>query len=156
MSRAPIMCRKERGGFFPADAYASQQYDAIPEGKELSVRVSVMSSTGKTEREGSRGMWWGTMTMLSENVDDIEFDTPRKAHDATLFALGFVRPRFRVDGSVEMIPVSTADDNMDDGEHAILVEKARAYLTGRFGFDPFEAWAQEQDAKKANQHRGRR
>lgn len=140
----------------PSDPYGQQQIDALPDGKQLSVRISVMSASGKTEREGSRGMWWGTMTLLSENSDDIEFSSPRNAHDSTLFALGFVRPRFRVDGSVEMVPVSTADHAMDDGEHAILVEKARAYLTNRFGYDPFSAWTDEQTAKKANQQWDRR
>jgi hypothetical protein len=150
MARAPIMCRKSRGGLFPADAYGQSQYDALPDGKELAVRVTVMSSTGKTEREGMRGLWWGSMELLSQNVDDIEYDTKEKAHASTLFALGFVRPRFRIDGSVEMIPVSTAEDNMPDEEMAILLEKAAGFLTRKFGFDPFQSWKDEHEAANAN------
>lgn len=156
MARAPIMCRKERGGFFPADAYASQQYDAIPEGKELSVRVSVMSSTGKTEREGNRGLWWAGLHLLAENCDDPEYDTDRKAHEAILFALGFVRPRFRIDGSIVMDVVSTSEEAMDDEEFSVLMRKADEFIERKFGWNPWESWKLEQEAAKANQQGSRR
>ncbi len=145
------MMIKQRGGLYPADAYAAQQYDALPEGKDLSVRISVMSSTGKTEREGARGLWWAGLQMLAENSDDPDYDTHRKAHEAILFALGFVRPRFRIDGSVIMDVVSTAEDAMDDEEFSVLMTKADEFIMRRFGWSPWESWKMEQDAKRANQ-----
>lgn len=150
MARPAIMMRKDRGKLVGVDAYSLQQIDALPEGKELSVRVSVMSSTGKTEREGARGLWWGGLGVLCENVEDQRYDTPRKAHDEILRGLGFVRPRWRIDGSVTMDPVSTADGAMDDDEFSVLQERARAFVLDRIGFDPWEMWKAEKDAENAN------
>lgn len=156
MARAAIMMRKWRGHFVPVDTYAQQQVDEIPEGKDLSVRASVMSSTGKTQREGNRGLWWAGLQMLAENSDDLEYDDKRKAHETILRALGYVRPRYRVDNTVEYIPISTAEDAMDDDEFSILMERAEALIYAKFGWSPWGSWKAEQEAKNANQQRNRR
>lgn len=156
MARPAIMMRKWRGHLVPADPYAQQQVDEIADGKDLSVRISVMSSTGKTQREGNRGLWWAGLQMLAENSDDLDYDDKRKAHETILRALGYVRPRYRVDNTVEYIPISTAEDAMDDDEFAVLMERANAFIEGRFGWNPWESWKLEQEAKNANQQRNRR
>lgn len=149
MSRAPIAMEKRRGGLAPADAYAQQQYDALPDNVRLNVRVSKLSAKGKEEREGARGLWWAGLTLLSQNTENQNYDTARKAHETILRGLGFVRPRFRIDGSVVMDPVSTSDTNMDDEEFTVLQERARAYVIAEFGFDPWAMWVEEQEAAEA-------
>lgn len=150
MARSPILMRKDRGKLVGVDAYSLQQIDALPEGKELSVRVSVMSSTGKTEREGARGLWWAGLGLLAENVEDLAYDSPRKAHETILRELGYVRPRYRVDNTVEYIPLSTAEDAMDDEEFANLQERANAFIEMRFGWNPWQTWKDQQEAAGGN------
>lgn len=144
------MMRKARGGLFPADAYAAEQYDQLPEGKELSVRVSVMSSTGKTQREGARGLWFGGLELLSQNVDDVAYDSKAKAKDSILRELGYVRPRYLVGNRVEYIPISTSEAEMPDEEFLQLMERSAALIEAKFGWNPWEAWKAEKDAEKAN------
>lgn len=154
MSRSPILMRKDRGKLVGVDAYSLQQIDALPEGKELSVRVSVMSSTGKTEREGARGLLWAGINLLAENSDSPLMDSPRKAYEYLLSVLGYVRPRFRVDGTYEMIPMSTSEEAMDDTEHALLLERMRAWSVEHLGTDWWQAWKDQQEAAGGNM-RGR-
>lgn len=156
MSRAPILIRVELGRLVPVDAYAQQQVDELGDGKEFNARLSRITATGREEREGLRGMWFAGLKLLSENTDDPRYNTPEKAYRNIRLDLGFSRPRHRIDGSVEMVPVSTADDNMDDEEMAALQELARGYCQQKFGFDPFQMWADEKDAEKAMQQRARR
>lgn len=149
MSQAPIFVRVERGGLMPLDSYAAQQLSKLQPGAEYSARLSRITRTGREEREGMRGRWWAGLALLAESTEDMAYDTPRKAHEAILMGLKYVRPRFRIDGSFDMVPVSTSDAAMDDGEFSILQERARAFCEAKFGFDPFAAWEAEQDAKKA-------
>lgn len=147
MSRAPIGMTIDQRGLFPLDAYAQEQLAALPPGT-YSVRFARMTARGKTEREGLRGLWWAGCEMLSQNVEHRLWDTKRKASDQILIGLGFVRPRFRIDKTVDMIPVSLAEDAMDDEEMIVLLERGRTFCIDRWGFDPFEMWTNEQDAMK--------
>ncbi len=147
MSRAPIMFTVNNGRLSPGDVYAEQQISELPNGT-YSARFSRMTAKFKTEREGLRGLWFAGLKLLSENTEDIRYDTPAKAYHNIRIDLGFVRPRWRVDGSVEMVPMSTSDESMDDEEMIVLLERAATHCVGRFGFDPFQTWKDQQEAMK--------
>ena len=147
MSRPPIFIEVRGGRVSPADAYAQEQLANLPDGR-YNARVSKVTRAGREEREGARGLWWAGCTLLAENSESAAMDTARKAHEHILMGLGFVRPRFRVDGSFTMVPVSTSEAEMDDEEFAILQEKAREFCVARFGYDPFETWKDQQEAMK--------
>lgn len=131
------------------DAYAEQQIDELPNGN-YNARVSRLTGKFKEEREGLRGLWWAGCETLALNVEHKLWDTKRKASDEILKGLGFVRPRFRADKTVDMIPVSIAEDAMDDEEMTTLLERARPFCIDRWGFDPFQMWVDEQEAMKGN------
>jgi len=144
MSRSPIAMRWDarRGGFFPMDAYGQEQCAALKDG-DYNVRVSKLTRTGREEREGMRGLWWGGLSLLAENTEDPRFDEKRKAHDNILEALGYTRKRYRIDNTYELIPISTAEDAMPDDEFAILQERAEAYMIGEIGWSPWQQWKDE-------------
>lgn len=135
---------KDHRGLRPMDAYAEQQVDELPAGN-YNMRAARMTGKYKEEREGLRGLWWAGCDLLSQNVEHKLWDTKRKVSDEILKGLGFVRPRFRIDKTVDMIPVSTSEENMDDEEFIVLLERARALCLDRWGMDPFQAWVDEQD-----------
>lgn len=147
MSRPPIFIEVNNGHVSGADAYAQEQLSLLPNGK-YNARLSKMTRAGREEREGLRGLWWAGCTLVSENTENAAWDTPRKVHNAILMGLGFVRPRFRVDGTFEMVPVSTSEVEMDDSEMAILQEKARPFAINLWGFDPWATWVEQQEAMK--------
>lgn len=150
MARAPIFISVQGGRLIGGDAYAAQQISELPDG-DYFARFSKLTRAGRDEREGMRGLWFAGLKLLSDNTDDPRYDTPEKAYHNIRIDLGFSRPRYRRDGSVEMVPTSTADDNMDDEEMAVLQEKAQEFWMRREGWDPWESWKAEQDAKKGNQ-----
>lgn len=162
MSRAPIFIRVWRGHLVPADAYAQQQIDELGEGKEFNARLSRITATGREEREGMRGLWFAGLALLSQNTEDKRYDTPENAYYSIMLDLGYCRPRWRRNGSVEMVPISTSDGSMSDEEMSILQERAREFWMRREGYDPWQTWQDEQTAKKANEEaakaaaRGRR
>lgn len=152
MSRT-IILRRTAHGFGPFDEYAAAQIEEFPIGAEFIAKVDRLSSTGKTEREGLRGRWWGVMQLIAENADSPLYDEKRKASNYTLLRLGWVRPRYRLGGGVDLVPYSLADSAMDDDELQVLTEKAAAFWTGELTYDPFIAWEAEQDAKNASKRR---
>jgi len=147
MTRPPIFVEVQGGRVSAADAYAAEQLANLPNGR-YNMRMAKVTRAGREEREGLRGLWWAAMALLADNSDNAMFDTPRKAHEFILMGLGFVRPRFRVDGAYDMVPVSTSEAEMDDAEFLILLEKAAAFCVGRLGFDPFQTWKDQQEAMK--------
>lgn len=153
MSRAPIGMVVDQRGLHPLDGYAQEQLAALPPGT-YNVRFARMTAKYKEEREGMRGLWWAGLELLTQNTERRGYVDKRMAHESILRAVGYTRPRFRIDGSFDLIPVSTAEESMDDAEFAIMQERARAYAVEEFGFDPWEMWVTEQDAMNGN--RGRR
>lgn len=146
MSRPPIFIEVNNGRVSAADAYAAEQLSTLPNGR-YNMRVSKVTRAGREEREGIRGLWWAGCQLMAENSDNAALDTSRKVHEAVLMGLGFVRPKFRVDGSFVMVPVSTSEVEMEDDEAIILQEKARAYAIQRWGYDPWLAWTEQQTAQ---------
>lgn len=146
MSRAPIVLEARGGRLFPGDAWADEQVAQLPDGR-YTARLSKQTRAGREEREAHRALWWAGCTLLAQNSDSPLLDTQRKVHEHILMSLGFVRPRFRVDGGFDMVPVSTSEAEMDDEEFEILQEKARAYSIQRWGYDIWQAWVDEQERK---------
>jgi hypothetical protein len=145
MSRAPIAMTVKGGRFSAMDAYAAEQLSQLPDG-DYSVRVSRLTNSGREERAGMRGLWFAGLQLLSENTEDPEYDSPKKAYDQIRIDLGYVRRRYRIDKSWEYVPISTAEETFSDEEMAILQERARAFCVERFGFDPWAQWTEQQDA----------
>lgn len=148
MSRAPIAIEARGGRILPGDAWSEEQFAQLPDGR-YTMRLSKQTRAGREEREAHRALWWAGCTLLSQNTESPLLDTPRKVHEHILMGLGFVRPRFRVDGGFDMVPVSTSEAEMLDDEFDILQEKARAYSEQRWGYDIWRAWVDEQEAKKS-------
>lgn len=146
MSRAPIAVEARGGRILPGDAWSEEQFAQLPDGR-YTMRLSKQTRAGREEREGLRGLWWAGCTLVAQNSDSPLLDTSRKVHEQILMGLGFVRPRFRVDGAFDMVPVSTSESEMDDEEMAILQEKARTFAMARWGYDPWLVWVEQQEAK---------
>lgn len=149
MSRAAIYMEFDGRGFVPADAWAQEQLSALKPGTRFNVRVSRITARGKEEREGLRGLWWAGCELLSQQVDELHYDTKRKASNMILMSLGFVTAKPKADGRVDIVPISTGEDVLDDEEMHILLERAAAFCVNRFGFDPFDAWKAQQPQKAA-------
>lgn len=146
MSRPPIFIEVRGGRISAADPYAAEQIANLPDG-QYNARLSKMTRAGREQREGLRGLWWAGCTLVAENSDSPLLDTSRKVHEHILMGLGFVRPRFRVDGAFDMVPVSTSESEMDDDEFTILQEKARAFALARWDYDPWAVWVEQQEGK---------
>ncbi len=160
MSRAPIYVYCDGRTLRPVDAYAAEQlqklHEELPKG-EFFARLSRLTAKGKDERQGIRGLWWAGVNLLAESVEDPAWDTPRKAHERILEGLGYVRPRWRANGSLELVVVSTTEENMDDEEAQVLQERARPMVLQKWGFDPWQKWVDQKEAEEAaRQARGRR
>jgi len=140
---------KDQRGLHAMDQYAHQQIEELPPGT-YSVRCSRMTAKYKTEREGMRGLWWAGCDLLSKNTEQKGFATKRAASDEILIGIDLTRKRYRIDKTWEPIPVSLAEESMDDEEMATVIELGRAYCMDRFRFDPFKMWVDEQEAMKAN------
>lgn len=149
MSRAAIYMEFDGRGFVPADAWAQEQMSALKPGTRFNVRVSRITARGKEEREGLRGLWWAGCELLSQQVDELHYDTKRKASNMILMSLGFVTAKPKADGRVDIVPISTGEDVLDDEEMHILLERAAAFCVNRFGFDPFDEWKKLQPQKVA-------
>jgi len=147
MSRAPIGMVVDHRGLHPLDGYAQEQLAALPPGT-YNVRFARMTAKYKEEREGMRGLWWAGLEVLANNTERRGYGDKRQAHESVLRAIGYTRPRYKMDHSFEMIPISTAEESMDDAEFAIMQERSRAYCVDEFGFDPWQTWVDEQDAAR--------
>lgn len=152
MARSPIMVTVQGGRITAADAYGAEQIAALPDGT-YSARLSRMTAKYKTEREGLFGLWWAGCDLLSQNTEEAGFYSKRAASDSILDAIGATRRRYRTDKKWENIPVSVSEDAMTDEEFAGILELGRAWCLRHFGFDPFQMWIDEEEAKKGNNRR---
>ena len=143
-AKPPILMRKEQGRLVPIDAWAAEQLDAIPNGKDLSVRVTQSRSRGKLN------LWWAGLGLMVDNLPDHQRDmwpTARALHEALLESMGFVHKLWRIDGTYRVQVDSIALDNMDEEEFSEVFERGRAICMQIAGYDPFETWVQEAKAR---------
>lgn len=80
------------------------------------------------------GMYWA---QLSEIIDSgaTKYPTPEHLHDAIKMELGFVQPVYRLDGSVELVPDSTAFDKMTQADFNVFYERAMEMIQTHLGVD---------------------
>lgn len=140
MAKPAILMRKERGRLVPASAWAQEQLDALPEGKDLSVRVTQSRSLSQL------GLFWAGLALAVENFDDDmrqNFPSARKLYRAVLIALGYSDTIHRIDGSTMQVENSVAFDAMTQEEMNEFMELARGLFERWIGYDPFAAYIEK-------------
>lgn len=148
MARTKIYITIDQNGRIgPGDAYGAEQLSTLPRG-DYFVTFSKLTARGRDERDGLRGLWFAGLKLLSENTEDPRYDTPEKCYANIRIDLGYSRPRWRRDGTVEMVPISTSDAAFPDEEMHTLQERAREFCLRRFGYDPWLVWTETQEAKR--------
>lgn len=137
----------ENGKLVAGGPWEQEQIDKLPRG-----RIFVEISTEEPE-DGIRNLYMAGISLLFENVDGAgpghEWPTPNHLRRHILREIGFAEPIHRIDG-IKREARSMARGAMTYEELTIVLELSRAYCVERFGFDPFEAWQDEQDAMKGN------
>lgn len=149
--KAPIAVEVRNGHLVPADAYASEQIDALPRGARLNAAVTVARGGREDEHMGLLRLFWAGMNLLHANVDDPERRYPTPAHlkKQMLLDLGFYSVIQRIDGE-KKDPDSISLEKMDLEDFRYLFELCKAYAVARFGFDPWTLWIEEKDAQKGS------
>lgn len=144
-AKAPIAVISYGKFLKPADAWASEQIDALPRNKRLNARITEQRSLG------ALGWYWAGLALLVDNLDDAEatrWPTSRKMHKLILEELGYFEKVYRIDGSFRTEVDSIAFDEMDEPEFRIVFEKARAFVLKHWGWDPWQTWMDEREAQK--------
>jgi hypothetical protein len=134
----------------PADPLAEEDIAGLDRSQSFMVQVTA------GRRRGPLNKWWAGLALLHANLPEHlekRWPTTRKLHDAFLEEMGFVTRLYRIDGSWREEVDSVALDAMEDAEFGVLQEKARALCIKVFGYDAWQAWEDEQEAKKAMRRR---
>lgn len=135
--KPPILCRKENGRLVPIDAWASEQIDALPAGKDLWVRVTQVRSNSQLN------LFWAGLGLVVENFDTEmarKYPTTRHLYRAMLIDLGYCDVLYRVDGSVMVVENSVAFESMEQDDMNLLMDRAAVRFIEWIGYDPFEAY----------------
>ena len=103
---ATCLVKKDPLGLHPADDKAAQIFDRIPNDEVVTVRI-MRERSAKENR-----LYW----QVIEKVADATGRNPQQLHTAVRVALGFVDAVRMLDGSLQEVPVSTADDVMTQDE----------------------------------------
>lgn len=129
-------------GFFPADPWADERFHT-----DYKIDQPYGVVVSNPARNGMLGLWFAGIRLLFDNQE--EYATERKLHEAILKDLGLSHPVYRIDGTfVKDVVDSIALEAMTDEEMTVVQEKARSYAEGRWGYDPWRLWVEQQDAKK--------
>ncbi len=145
MSKPPIICRVENGRLVPVDAWGAEMMDALPRGKDLSVRVT------STRSIGALNLYWAGLGLLVDNMDDEtkrRWPTSRKFHNTLMEEIGLTERIWRIDGTFRLVPDSIALDSMTEEDFKAYWESARALIFRHFKYDPFDTWLAEKDARR--------
>jgi len=135
--KPPILMRKEQGRLVPAHGFAAEQVDALPNGKDLWVRVTQVRSNSQLN------LFWAALGLVVENFDDEmsrKYPTTRHLYRAILIDLGYADTLYRVDGSVMIVENSVAFEAMEQDEMNRLMDRAAAKFIDWIGYDPFDAY----------------
>lgn len=135
--KPPILVRKERGHLVPSHAFSAEQIDALPEGKDLWVRVTQVRSNSQLN------LFWAALGLVVDNFDDEmlrKYPTTRKLYRALLIDLGYAETLYRIDGSVMIIEDSVSFEAMEQDEMNRLMDRAAVRFTEWIGYDPIEAY----------------
>lgn len=126
----------------PADAYSAELLEGLRREKFYNLTISEERSRGRLNH------WWAGIGLLRENIDDERFPTSRHLHHAILEELGCVTRFYRIDGTFKTEADSIALDAMSEEEFEEIFERARALAVSEWGYDPWQLWQQEAEAKK--------
>jgi hypothetical protein len=135
--KPPILCRKEQGRLVPAHSFAAEQIDALPNGKDLWVRVTQVRSNSQLN------LFWAGLGLVVDNFDDEmlrKYPTTRKLYRALLIDLGYAETLYRIDGSVMIIEDSVSFEAMEQDEMNRLMDRAAVRFVEWIGYDPFDAY----------------
>jgi hypothetical protein len=80
------------------------------------------------------GLYWAILELLHHN-NPFDFATKYNIHEATLFDAGHVTPQRHFDGTVVMVPDSTAFDSMDEATNQKYFDKALLIWQEHWGID---------------------
>lgn len=129
-------------GFFPDEPWALERFHMdYLDGKKVGLVIS------DPARNGMLGLWWAGIKLLYDNQD--EFATERKLHEEILKKIGLSKKLYRIDKTfVREVVDSIAIENMTDEEFKVVQEKAREYVVGRWGYDPWDLWVEQQEARR--------
>jgi len=145
--RPRFAVRVENGRLVAMGPYEQEIIDKLPKG-----RIFIEVTTEEAE-DGIRNLFMAGIGILFDNVDGAGPGGKWPTHDhlrrEILRGIGFAEPIKRVDG-IKMEARSMARGRMTYEELVQVTELSRTYCFDRWGFDPFEAWTNEQDAMKGN------
>lgn len=151
--------------FRPADSAAVEMADQLPRDKRLHAKVTVASARAGAEdpRTGKMNLYWAGIGILLQN--QLAHVDKKEMHEHLMGELGYTERHYRIvgqnpDGSTiydfTIEPRSISKLNMQDDDFDILFERARAYVVEHHGFDPWDTWIDEAEAKEAAKDAQRR
>ena len=79
-------------------------------------------------------MYWAQLSEIIES-GGTKYPTAEHLHDAIKMELGYVQPVYRLDGSVELVPDSTAFDKMTQVDFNAFYERAMEMIQTHLGID---------------------
>lgn len=137
----------------PADAWAQDELEKLPNGARFNVYVTLAVSDPDDAHGRLLAKYMAGMNELFDYLPNTgagtQYPTMRKLRKTILEDLGFCTTHPRVDGSVKKEAVSMARDSMPYDELQVCFELTRAYalvLTERITgqrFDPWERYERE-------------
>lgn len=80
------------------------------------------------------GMYWAQLQQIVDS-GAVKFPTAEHLHDAIKAELGYVTPVYRFDGSVDLVPDSTAFEKMTQAEFNAFYERAMEMVQTHLGID---------------------
>lgn len=148
MSKPPILMRREGSHLVPLTPWSEEQVLDLPDDRDLAVRVTKATSTGKDANEGLLALWWAGINLLHENVGDPdhEWPTPRHLSKKILSDIGFCIQVPDGQGGTRTLASSIALQNLEDFEdRQMIFELAQAYVVARWRWNPWQSWKDERD-----------
>lgn len=94
------------------------------------VRVEVK----KPRSNVHNSMYWAQLQQIVDS-GAVKFPTAEHLHDAIKAELGYVTPVYRFDGTVDLVPDSTAFEKMTQAEFNAFYERAMEMITRHLGID---------------------
>ena len=113
---APIRMTRTPQGLSPASAYDQERLDQYRVG--ASVEVTIRQDRSLPHHR----LYWA---ILSEVVHNQEvFSTVEALHEAIKTELGYIKPAYRIDGTVHFVSDSISFKSMDEAQFNVFFDKA--------------------------------
>lgn len=151
LTELPIIMRREGSRLVALDAWSAEMLERLPEGVPLNVARPTVATLGVgDEHDALLRFYMAGINLLHKNTPDPRrrFPTPRHLRQRILKGLGFFEEVDWGNGITRRIPNSMAKEAMPLDELKICFELSRAIVLAWRGYDPWDVWKAEQDAKK--------